>query len=235
MGNRWWVVDGVINFGKCETGDAVDFQIGKNVVTMSGSKGSGEYANRLYAYGSDKNLPNNYGKGEAVFTIAKVAYVNGIYFVKTDKKIQTNYFPKKYRKTLGNAVSMKLAESESGGDCYPMLNVINKQISDYSASSVDADAEASTDDADTTDSTEDTTTSTTKSVTGTATSGSTTGLTGSSGTISGSTTIGGSGTLIDGSVPSGGGGTSSGSTSSGSETGTDSSTDKTGVIGEAQH
>ncbi len=222
---EWWVVDGVINFGKCETGDAVDFQIGKNVVTMSGSKGSGDYANRLYAYGSDKNLPNNYGKGEAVFTIAEIACVNGIYFAKTDKKIQTSYFPKKYRQTLGNAVSMKIAESESGGDCYPMLNVINKQISDYSASSVDADAEAVSDDGETTDGTEDATASTAKSVAGTATSESSTDISGGTGNISGSTTIGGSTTIIDGSTSSGGG-TSSGSTTIGGSTTTIGSGEK---------
>ena len=216
---EWWVVDGVINFGKCETGDAVDFQIGKNVVTMSGSKGSGEFANRLYAFGSDKNLPNNYGKGNAVFTVAQIATSNGLTFIKTDNKLKIEFFRKKFRnKSFGEAVAMTLAESDSegGGYAYDVLNVLAYTGGSYStASSVDAEAEAVSDEEDTT---EDTTTSTTKSVTGTVTSSSSTDLTG------------GSGTLIDGSVPSGEGGTSSGSTDSSSGTGTDSSTDKTGVI-----
>ncbi len=227
---EWWVVDGVINFGKCETGDAVDFQIGKNVVTMSGSKGSGEYANRLYAFGSDRNLPNNYGKGDAVFTVAQIATSNGLTFVKTDNKLKIEFFRKKLRnKSFGEAVAMTLAESESegGGYAYDVLNVLAYTGGSYSTASTDAEAEAVSDDADTT---EDTTTSTTKSVTGTATNTSSSEITGGSGNITGSTTIGGSGTLIDGSVPSGGGGTSSGSTDSSSGTGTDSSTDSTGTI-----
>lgn len=145
---EWWVVDGVINFGKCETGDAVDFQIGKNVVTMSGSKGSGEYANRLYAFGSDRNIPANYGKGDAVFTITEIRTVNGRTFVKTDHDLKVTYFRKALRnKEFNEAVDMTVAVDEKySSNCYNVANVLPHQSSgSTTTSSVNATAEVVSD------------------------------------------------------------------------------------------
>ena len=57
---EWWVEDNQIRFGRCEFGDPVDFEIGKNVEEMTRSDSKTEYATRIYAFGSTRNLPTNY-------------------------------------------------------------------------------------------------------------------------------------------------------------------------------
>lgn len=57
---EWWITDNVINFGRCEYGTAVDFEIDKNVAEMSRSESQSSYATRLYVFGSTRNLPTNY-------------------------------------------------------------------------------------------------------------------------------------------------------------------------------
>lgn len=58
---EWWVQDNIIFFGKCEIGsDTQDFVIDESVDEMSRSDSDTEYANRLYAFGSTRNLPHNY-------------------------------------------------------------------------------------------------------------------------------------------------------------------------------
>ena len=58
---EWWVEDNIIYFGKCEIGsDLVDFDIDVSVDEMSRSESDTEYATRIYAFGSTRNLPHNY-------------------------------------------------------------------------------------------------------------------------------------------------------------------------------
>ena len=58
---EWWVEDNCIYFGRCELGnDEITFEYGSNVCDMSSSQSAGEYATRVYAFGSDRNLPTNY-------------------------------------------------------------------------------------------------------------------------------------------------------------------------------
>lgn len=57
---EWWIDANVIYFGKCEIGESVNFELGANVESMSSSESSSEYATRLIAFGSEKNLPSNY-------------------------------------------------------------------------------------------------------------------------------------------------------------------------------
>lgn len=96
---EWWVEDKFICFGKCQlTGEATDFKLGENVVSMSGSKSETDYATRVYAFGSDKNLPKNYGKGDAVFTMDKNPQFKDNYsYFKTDKPLYSNFFNKSDR------------------------------------------------------------------------------------------------------------------------------------------
>lgn len=96
---EWWVEDKFICFGKCQlTGEATDFKLGENVVSMSGSKSETDYATRIYAFGSDKNLPKNYGKGDAVFTMDKNPQFKDNYsYFKTDKPLYSNFFNKSDR------------------------------------------------------------------------------------------------------------------------------------------
>lgn len=68
---EWWVVDNIIFFGTCENvteseEDAPVFSLGVNVETMSRSNSSAVHATRLYAFGSSKNLPDNYRKGSVI-------------------------------------------------------------------------------------------------------------------------------------------------------------------------
>ena len=64
MAKKWdcecWVTENIIHFGRCESGDAVDFEIGKNVQEMSQSESRSTYATRIYAFGSTRNIPADY-------------------------------------------------------------------------------------------------------------------------------------------------------------------------------
>ena len=96
---EWWVEGKVIHFGKCQNaGEAIEFKLGENVVSMSGSKSETDYATRVYAFGSDKNLPKNYGKGDAVFTMNDNPQFKDIYgYLKTDKPLYSYFFNKSDR------------------------------------------------------------------------------------------------------------------------------------------
>ncbi|MBR1526837.1 MAG: hypothetical protein IJ640_09305 [Prevotella sp.] len=60
---EWWVDDDCICFGRLELdGEAVDFVIDENVSEVSSSESKDEYANRIYAFGSERNLPPDYRK-----------------------------------------------------------------------------------------------------------------------------------------------------------------------------
>ena len=64
MAKKWdcecWITENIIHFGRCESGDAVDFEIGKNVQEMPQSESRSTYATRIYAFGSTKNIPSDY-------------------------------------------------------------------------------------------------------------------------------------------------------------------------------
>jgi len=62
-GCEWWVDGRTVHLGKCEFGKAVRFEIGGYITDMSASESDGEYCNRLYAFGSTRNIPKNY-RGE---------------------------------------------------------------------------------------------------------------------------------------------------------------------------
>lgn len=55
-----WITDSVIHFGRNEAGDAVKIEIGVEAADMTRSESKGTYATRIYAFGSDRNLPENY-------------------------------------------------------------------------------------------------------------------------------------------------------------------------------
>lgn len=60
FGCEWWVDSSVIHFGRCEFGDAVELDIGKEIASMSRSNSKGTFATRVYAFGSTRNIPENY-------------------------------------------------------------------------------------------------------------------------------------------------------------------------------
>lgn len=55
-----WIEGKYIRFGRCEHGTAVTLELGAEVAEMSRSESSGTYANRIYAFGSDRNIPADY-------------------------------------------------------------------------------------------------------------------------------------------------------------------------------
>ena len=63
---EWWVEDNTIFFGKCKIeGEEIDFELDDNVEEMTGSQSKNEYATRIIAFGSERNLPPNYRKNES--------------------------------------------------------------------------------------------------------------------------------------------------------------------------
>ena len=64
---EWWITNNIIHFGKCEYGDnyvplhtLANGDAIANVDEMSQSGNRATYATRIFAYGSDRNLPYNY-------------------------------------------------------------------------------------------------------------------------------------------------------------------------------
>lgn len=63
---EWWITDNVIHLCKCEYGEAVSLTLHDAVTSMEPSDGkdTSNYATRLYAFGSTRNLRKNYRKDE---------------------------------------------------------------------------------------------------------------------------------------------------------------------------
>lgn len=76
MAKKWdcecWITGNIIHFGRCEFGDAVDFEIEKNVQEMPRSESRSTYATRIYAFGSTRNIPADYRP------IDETVVVNGV-------------------------------------------------------------------------------------------------------------------------------------------------------------
>ena len=62
---EWWVEGDKIYIGRIERGDPVDLGIGRQVASMSRSQSQDLFATRLYAFGSTRNIPSDYRKGES--------------------------------------------------------------------------------------------------------------------------------------------------------------------------
>ena len=63
---EWWVTDNIIHLGRCEYGTPVDFKLNDNVEKMSKSEGKQTFATRIYAFGSERNIPKNYRPTDSV-------------------------------------------------------------------------------------------------------------------------------------------------------------------------
>lgn len=60
---EWWFEGNILHFGTCESTNAItDFRLGGNIVSMSSSQSQATYANRVYAFGAARNLPDGYKK-----------------------------------------------------------------------------------------------------------------------------------------------------------------------------
>lgn len=71
---EYWVEDNIIYFGKLELeGESIPFEIDVNVQEMGNTESSKEYANRIIAFGSDKNLPADYRKDSGDVVVNGIA------------------------------------------------------------------------------------------------------------------------------------------------------------------
>ena len=76
---EWWVTENIIHLGKCEFGDTyvplhtTSYNGDRaNVDEMSQSGNRATYATRIYAYGSERNIPNNYRNTDNDDTLSAV-------------------------------------------------------------------------------------------------------------------------------------------------------------------
>lgn len=57
---EWWITENTIHFGRCEQGQTITLEQGKELNGLSRSEDSEEHGTRLYAFGSSRNLNQNY-------------------------------------------------------------------------------------------------------------------------------------------------------------------------------
>lgn len=90
---EWWVTDNVIHFGKCELGtEYVKLEVGEELASNSPSNSDSKFANRIYAFGSDKNIPTTYRK-HLIFTCDTIGTRNGKTTIfDSTRSIKTTYF-----------------------------------------------------------------------------------------------------------------------------------------------
>lgn len=70
---EWWVVGNIIYFGKLEHKNThFEFEAGVNVSSISFSDSKESAPNRLYVFGSDRNLPANYREMDSADTIGGI-------------------------------------------------------------------------------------------------------------------------------------------------------------------
>lgn len=60
---EWWVDGSIIYLGYCEMAGQATFEQGVNMLSMSQSESKSSFITRLYAFGSDKNIPTGYFTG----------------------------------------------------------------------------------------------------------------------------------------------------------------------------
>lgn len=60
---EWWIDGSIIYLGYCEMEGQTTFEQGVNVLSMSYSESKSTYITRLYAFGSDRNIPKGYFTG----------------------------------------------------------------------------------------------------------------------------------------------------------------------------
>ena len=129
---EWWVTEHVVHFGKCQDAEEtnVDFILGKNVVNMTSSKSEGEHATRVYAFGSSRNMPTNWNKGEAEFNVVSIDTQNKTF--KFDKDIYSEYFENSDKKETFDYQQIDFnsatAQFDSTKDQYQRISIQSNQF-----------------------------------------------------------------------------------------------------------
>lgn len=84
---EWWVEGEVIHFGYCEgTNEPTQLELGVNVESWDIEESSGVHANRIYVFGSTKNIPSNYRRSLLISTANRVRTDAGYYRI-TDNNV----------------------------------------------------------------------------------------------------------------------------------------------------
>lgn len=94
---EWWINENTIHFGRCEQGEqTITLEQGKELNGLSRSEDSEEHGTRLYAFGSSRNLNQNYRrKLKNPFTIDGFHTLYGTKVRFTTNKPKTFYSEKK--------------------------------------------------------------------------------------------------------------------------------------------
>ena len=64
-----WITGSEIHFGRLENGDAVKIETGVEATGITRSESKGTYATRIYAFGSTRNIPQNYRQSDSSMTV----------------------------------------------------------------------------------------------------------------------------------------------------------------------
>ena len=87
---EWWIDGSIIYLGYCEMEGQTTFEQNVNVLSMSYSESKSTYITRLYAFGSDRNIPKGYFTGaDADVTTDGVATD---YLMLPNKEVDSNGF-----------------------------------------------------------------------------------------------------------------------------------------------
>ena len=91
---EWWIDGSIIYLGYCEMEGQTTFEQDVNVLSMSYSESKSTYITRLYAFGSDRNIPKGYFTGaDADVTTDGVATD---YLMLPNKEVDSDGFYAKY-------------------------------------------------------------------------------------------------------------------------------------------
>ena len=132
---EWWIDGSIIYLGYCEMEGQTTFEQNVNVLSMSYSESKSTYITRLYAFGSDRNIPKGYFTGadadvttDGVATdylmlpnkevdsdgfYAKDGYLENVNVVKNDKQAIEGVvmFEEEYPKVESVVISIKTYDS----------------------------------------------------------------------------------------------------------------------------
>lgn len=131
FGCEWWVDSSVIHFGRCEFGDAVELEIGKEIASMSRSNSKGTFATRVYAFGSTRNIPENYREVDESMVVNGVVqkrlmlpegtpYIDAYPDMKTEEAVEAivvfdDIYPHRIG-TMSNVTTFERTEDVEGED-----------------------------------------------------------------------------------------------------------------------
>ena len=134
---EWWVDDNFICFGRLELdGDAVDFSTEApliNVSEISYTESKKEYANRIFVFGSDRNIPKDYRKD-----VSADVTKNGVVQKRLMLPLTGDHAcPYGYVQD-GNLSEARVVEAVMIDDSiYPRVQCVVSRIETYTSTSVD--------------------------------------------------------------------------------------------------